>query len=293
MTARDGGRPVDLQLGLIGDNIAASHSPRLHRLAGAASGLAVDYRRLVPAVEGLGFAALFQRARDQGFRGLNITYPYKEAVVPLVGRSDDPPRLGAFNTVVFGPDGITGFNTDYSGFIAAYEGARPGHPPGEVALIGTGGVGRAVAFGLGRLGARALRLFDRDPARAEAMADDLRAAFPALAVTVHPGAEDAAKGATGIVNCTPVGMVGHPGSPVDASAMAGAGTGAGAEWAFDAVYTPVQTQFLTAAAAAGLTVISGWELFFWQGVHAWRHFSGRDVDREALRADLLAGRDVG
>ena len=287
MSARDEGRAVDLQLGLIGDNIAASHSPRLHRLAGAASGLAVDYRRLVPAVEGLGFAALFQRAQDQGFRGLNITYPYKEAVVPLVGRSDDPPRLGAFNTVVFGPDGIIGFNTDYSGFIAAYEGARPDLPPGEVALIGTGGVGRAVAFGLGRLSARALRLFDRDPARAEAMAEDLRAAFPALAVTVHPGAEAAAKGATGIVNCTPVGMVGHPGTPVEAAAMAGA------EWAFDAVYTPVDTRFLTDAAAAGLTVISGWELFFWQGVHAWRHFSGMDVDRAALRADLLAGRDVG
>lgn len=287
MSVGDEGRPVDLQLGLIGDNIAASHSPRLHRLAGAASGLAVDYRRLVPAVEGLGFAALFQRAQDQGFRGLNITYPYKETVVPLVTRSDDPPRLGAFNTVVFGPEGITGFNTDYSGFIAAYEGARPDRTPGEVALIGTGGVGRAVAFGLGRLGARALRLFDRDPARADAMAEDLRAAFPALAVTVHPGAEDAAKGATGIVNCTPVGMVGYPGTPVEAAAMAGA------EWAFDAVYTPVDTQFLTDAAAAGLTVISGWELFFWQGVHAWRHFSGMDVDRAALRADLLAGRDAG
>ena len=56
-------RPVDLQLGLIGDNIAASQSPRLHRLAGAANGMRVDYASLIPAQEGADFATLFERAR--------------------------------------------------------------------------------------------------------------------------------------------------------------------------------------------------------------------------------------
>jgi len=63
---------------------------------------------------------------------------------------------------------------------------------------------------------------------------------------------------------------------------------AGAVWAFDAVYTPADTQFLTDAAAQGLAVISGWELFFWQGVHAWALFSGLPLDRDALRSALLA-----
>ena len=60
----------------------------------------------------------------------------------------------------------------------------------------------------------------------------------------------------------------------------------GTEWAFDAVYTPVDTQFLQDAAAEGLSVISGYELFFYQGVHAWAHFANLPLDETRLRADL-------
>ena len=66
---------------------------------------------------------------------------------------------------------------------------------------------------------------------------------------------------------------------------------AGAEWAFDAVYTPytpAETQFLSDAAAEGLAVVSGFELFFHQGVDAWALFSGRPIDPAALRAALAA-----
>lgn len=279
-------RPVDLQLGLIGDNIAASQSPRLHRLAGEANGLRVNYASLIPAREGADFVALFERSRQAGYRGLNITYPYKEKVVPMVTVRPELARLGAVNTVVFAPEGPQGHNTDYTGFMAAYRGLRGDTPPGAVVLIGTGGVGRAVAFGLGALGAVALRLVDRHPAKAEVMAQELQSAFPDMAVSVHADAATASKGAQGIVNCTPVGMVGYPGTPMPRAAMRGA------EWAFDAVYTPVETEFLNDAAAEGLAIIPGWELFYWQGVHAWRLFSGLDVDEGRLRAALIAGEDV-
>ena len=94
--------------------------------------------------------------------------------------------------------------------------------------------------------------------------------------------EEGAAGASGLVNCTPVGMVGYDGTPLPRSLMAGA------SWAFDAVYTPVDTRFLQDAAAGGLTCISGYELFFYQGVDAWRIFSGRPVDEARLRAALAA-----
>ena len=286
MQASPRSRPVDLQLGLIGDNIAASQSPRLHRLAGAANGIRVDYASLIPAQEGADFAALFERARRTGYRGLNITYPYKERVVPMVEVSPELARLGAVNTVIFEPDGPKGHNTDFTGFMAAYRGLRGDAPPGPVALIGSGGVGRAVAFGLGTLGASGIRLVDRDSAKAEVMAAELRAAFPGLEVSVRADATEAARGTSGVVNCTPVGMVGNPGTPLPREAMRGAA------WAFDAVYTPVDTRFLIDAAAEGLAIISGWELFYWQGIHAWRLFSGLDVDEARLRAALVAGEDV-
>ena len=270
-----------LRLGLIGDNIAASRAPALHELAGRLSGLDLRYDRLIPREEGLDFDALFAACPGRGYAGLNITYPYKERAAAKV-RMEDPAvrRLGAVNTVIFGPEGARGFNTDYSGFIAAYRAARGGAAPGPVCMIGAGGVGRAVAFGLLTLGLTDLRLVEREPTKAEALAAALREASSALVVTVTTEAEAGAKGAAGLVNCTPVGMVGYEGTPLPRAAMAGAA------WAFDAVYTPVETGFLRDAAAEGLAIISGYELFFHQGVDAFRLFAGREVDQAALRAGL-------
>ena len=273
-----------LRLGLIGDNIAASSAPRLHELVGRQIGRTVRYDRLVPAREGLGFPALFERAREEGYRGLNVTYPYKERAASLVRIEDSGVRaLGAVNTVLFGPDGAHGHNTDHSGFRAAYRAARGERPPGTVALIGAGGVGRAIAFALSALEAP-LRIVDREGGKAARLADEVRRAGGVA--SAHPTPEAAAAGADGLVNATPVGMVGRDGTPLAREAMADAAARGG--WAFDAVYTPVDTRFARDAAASGLQVVSGWELFFWQGVHAARLFTGREPDVAALRAALLA-----
>ncbi len=278
---------AQLRLGLIGDNIARTQSPRLHRLAGAQHGTTVRYDCLVPHEIGADHTQVFAEARDGGYRGLNITYPYKERVVALL-RVDDPlvRAMGSVNTVLFEADGAVGLNTDYTGFMAAYRGVRGHAAPGVVTMIGTGGVGRAVAFGLLGLGVREIRLVDREPARAEALAEAVGRAAPDLSVSIWIDGARAARGAAGVINCTPVGMDGHDGTVLPAAAMEGA------EWAFDAVYTPADTRFLADAAAQGLALISGWELFFYQGVHAWKLFSGLDVDETRLRAALLGGEDA-
>ena len=143
---------VDLLLGLIGDNIAASRSPLLHTLVGRQNGMAVRYDRLVPPQMGMDFEAVFEQARAQGYRGVNVTYPYKERVCAQV-QVDDPlvRAVGAVNTVIFEAEGARGHNTDFSGFMAAYRRVRGEAAPGTVVMIGTGGVGRAVAFGLAAL----------------------------------------------------------------------------------------------------------------------------------------------
>lgn len=271
----------DLKLGLIGDNIAASSAPRLHRLAGEQLGLEVQYDRLVPRHEGLEFDALFDACPARGYRALNITYPYKERAAARV-RIDDQlvAAMGAVNTVLFEQDGAKGFNTDHSGFIAAYKAIRNDTLPGRVLMIGSGGVGRAVAFGLAALGVSELRLSDRDAPKSQALAQDLVRVKPDLNVTLHPEPEAAAKGVDGLINCTPVGMVGYEGTPLSKAAFDGA------SWAFDAIYTPEKTEFIANARDCGLTVISGWELFFFQGLHAWELFSGQSADPVALRSAL-------
>lgn len=272
---------TDLKLGLIGDNIAQSSAPRLHKAAGRQNDKAVEYRRLVPRALGQSFDELFQSCATSGFDGLNITYPYKEKAAVKV-QIDDPlvRAIGAVNTVIFDAEIPHGHNTDYSGFVEAYRTIRKNTLPGPTLLIGTGGVGRAVAFGLIALGGNDIRLVDRDLEKAETMARDLRAQSVDLVVSVHSDAEEAAIGAEGLINCTPVGMVGYDGTPLASEAMAQA------SWAFDAVYTPIDTEFLKDAAEHGLTIISGWELFFYQGVHAWRLFSGLDVNSDLLRKTL-------
>ena len=146
--------------------------------------------------------------------------------------------------------------------------------------MGAGGVGKAVAFGLAELGAEAVRLVDLDRARAEGLAATLREVHPAIGVTVLASLEQATSGAHGIVNCSPVGMVGHDGTPVPRGLMGGAA------WAFDAVYTPVDTRFLADATAAGLDTLSGYELFFEQGADCAEIFLGGRVDRTRLRQAL-------
>ncbi len=272
-----------LHLGLIGDNIAASSAPKLHRLAGRQNRIEVRYDRLVPRDEGLDFDALLAACPARGYRGLNITYPYKERAIARVSVPDALVQaMGAINTILFDPDGARGFNTDYTGFVATYHAARGARDPGTVCLVGTGGVGRAIAFALVALGAGEIRLVDQAPERAAALAGDLAPVAGRTRLLCVDRVEQGAAGATGVINATPLGMVGLGGTAVPETALTGV------EWTFDAVYTPVETEFLDAAARQGATTISGYELFFFQGVHAWAHFSGLPLDEAALRAALAA-----
>lgn len=269
---------ADIRLGLIGDNIRASRSPALHRTAGRLCGLRVSYDLLIPPDLGLPFADVLDAARDAGLAGVNVTLPYKETVAGRVTpATPEVGRIGAVNTVVFGPGGSagggpTGQNTDFTGFSAAFQAAFGAANPGRTAVIGTGGVGRAVAFALAGMGAR-LVLIDKDRAKAHALAHVLPGG-------AEVGGIEALAGCDGVVNGTPLGMAGYAGSPVPAGAFPRAA------WAFDAVYTPVKTPFRAQAISAGTAFLSGWELFFWQGLHAFHLFTGHDPDAGALRAAL-------
>ena len=275
------GHPGHLKLGLIGDNIAQSKAPMLHRLAGEQHGIEVTYDRLVPSVLGQSFDGVFDACPLQGYRGLNITYPYKEKAAGKV-KIDDPlvEAMGAVNTVLFEPKGAVGFNTDYTGFIDAYPVAKGEQPPGVTAVIGTGGVGRALAFALVALGAREVRLFDRDNSKALRLADDLARIEQGSRVYVCHQVSDAIDGATGLLNGTPIGMVGYDGTPLPRSDMTGA------EWVFDAIYTPLETEFLRDARGEGLQCINGYELFIHQGLACWKLFSGFAAMEADLRASL-------
>ncbi len=268
-----------VKLGLIGNSIKRSKAPRLHELAGSIYGVAVRYERLVPPDLGRDFNEVFADCRTGGFRGVNITHPYKEQVTRLVDCDGLATKVGAVNTVVFGSGKPAGTNTDCSGFVAAYRDTFGEAAPGRVALIGAGGAGSAIAFALCALNARAIALTDRDPAKARGLAARLKSHHGDMDICVED-IGSAVTGADGIINATPLGMDEHPGCPIPPEIL---GT---QRWAFDAVYTPVETAFLSHARRAGLQVMTGFEMFLHQGIQAFEIFTGRKADAATLRLVL-------
>lgn len=264
-------------LGLIGSPIMSSAAPFMHEAAAEALGLRAHYRLIdVAGADERGLRAMLDGVRLLGFSGVNVTFPYKEAVVPLLDAlSPGAAAIGTANTVVVRDGKLTGHNTDSTGFARAFKAVlgSPGEAP--VALIGAGGVGRAIGFALAELGARALHLFDSDAAKATALAARLGSR---MTVRVCHDVAEALAGAGGVINGTPIGMLPNRDSAVPAPLLH--------ENMFvaDAVYTPLWTPLLQAARAAGCRVMTGRELCIDQAVDAFRLFTGHEPSRERIGA---------
>lgn len=272
-------------LGLIGAKIGRSISPAMHEAAARALGMELYYHLIDTDMMRLSaehLPRLLDGVRLLGFTGVNITHPFKEAVLSHLDSVEGAAAvLGSVNTVVLRDGRLVGYNTDYTGFIAGWRRTFHAVKPGRAALIGAGGVGRAMAHALVALGAEELRITDIEPARAEALAADLQLARKAVGVVAVPDAASAMAGANGVANATPIGMYAYPGNPVPAASLDGL------RWASDAVYTPLETEFVVAARRAGLSVMTGQELAIGQAADAFALFLGRPAPVEAMRATFL------
>jgi shikimate dehydrogenase len=270
--------PQKFLLGLIGAPIAHSAAPAMHEQAAAALGLSCRYQLIEVAGAGRDeLRGLLDNARSRGFAGVNVTYPYKETVIELLDRlAPEAQTIGAVNTVVVRDGLLSGHNTDTTGFATAVAPHLGG--TGAVALIGAGGVGKAIGLALTKLGIKDVRVFDSNSARADKLATELGG----RGVTVVNSVEAALDGADGLVNATPVGMLPDRGMPVPESSLHDG------LWVVDAVYFPLMTPLLIAAKAKGARVMTGRELAIHQAVDAFRLFTGHtpstDVMAEAFDA---------
>jgi shikimate dehydrogenase len=268
-----GSQPV--LLGLIGSPIESSAAPFMYEAAAAAAGLRAQYRLIDIAGADQGkLRVLMEGVRLLGFSGVNVTFPYKEAVVPLLDSlTSAAAEIEAVNTVVVRDGKLVGHNTDATGFARAFSHVlgRPGDAP--VVLIGAGGVGRAIAFAMAEMGVRELRLVDTAAEKAAALAERLRGR---ISVRVFADMAEALHGAGGIINATPVGMLPDRGNPVPPELIHDM------MWVADAVYTPLFTPLLQAARARGARVMTGRELCIHQAVDAFRLFTGREPSHEEI-----------
>src|ERR1044071_3130102 len=170
-----------LRSGLIGRDILASRSPWLHEQEARALGLELkyelfDFKALVLGEEALG--PTLRRLSDEGFCGVNVTHPFKPAVMPLLDAIDDGAELvGAVNTISMRNGRLVGYNTDMIGFRDSFARGLPGASLSRVLQLGAGGAGAAVASALLSLGARRIEIADVQRERAKALAERLRLRF--------------------------------------------------------------------------------------------------------------------
>ena len=253
--------------GLIGAPIAQSAAPAMHEQAADALGARCHYQLIeVAGADPAELRALLDGVRRLGFAGVNVTFPCKEAVVPLLDEMSARARdIGAVNTVVVRDGRLVGHNTDTTGFERAIGDLVAKSNRGPVALIGAGGVGKAIAFALANLGVAELSIFDADRVKAEQLAMQLRGRMEAR---VADDVTNALEGAAGVVNGTPVGMLPDCGMAVPEALLHRD------LWVADAVYTPLWTPLLTAARARGAKVMAGRELAIYQAADAFELFTG-------------------
>ncbi len=253
-----------------GEPIGASLSPLMHNTAFKTAGMDAVYLPL----ETSDADGLRDTIRRLGIRGLSITMPLKEAVLPLLAHRDaSVDHMAACNTLLHQPDGsLAGFNTDMQGIIGPLQ-RRTALQGKHVLILGAGGAARAAVFGLRDAGVE-VSLLNRTPERAQILAHEAGAqVMPREAL--HTTRFDI------LINSTPYGMRGKDiDPPITAEEM-------DCDLFFDLVYNPVETPLMRMAASKGIATIPGIEMFVAQGVRQFELWTGQPAPVDAMQHAVM------
>lgn len=260
---------------VIGDPIAHSKSPLIHRFWIRELGLDADYRAVHVTPEKLGEYVAERRA-DPLWRGCNVTMPHKRTVMSLV--DDILPaarRIGAVNTVIRYDDVLTGINSDWYGINLAlpFEAAKEK----DVILVGAGGAARAAMEELRQAGPRSLTLLNRSLDKAARLAGDF-----GMDCDVKP-LEAPLPAADLLINASALGMAGFPPLALELGSLRPSAV------VMDMVYDPLETDLMRSARARGLVTVDGLSMLIWQASMAFQFFFKTGVeepDSPQLRALL-------
>jgi 3-dehydroquinate dehydratase/shikimate dehydrogenase len=260
--------------GVIGDPIGHSLSPLLHNTAFHARKLDAV---LVPFLT-RNLSDFLRSVEPFGVAGFAITIPHKELILKRLDECDPlAARIGAVNTVIVRGGGrLYGYNTDYVGVLRSLE-HRMRLENSRILLFGAGGAARAAAFALAQAGSTVC-LSSRRP-------DGARALAKAAGAQVVERAELRRESFDAIVNCTPVGMHPHGGSPLAAEEL-------NCRIVMDMVYRPRDTELLQTARRKGIETISGIEMFLAQGFAQFEMWTGERAPEAAMRRAVTVALDL-
>ena len=292
--------PSLLRVGLIGNPVAHSYSPRFQQAAFDALGIPARYELWQTAASEL--PARVASLRASGCLGANITIPYKEAVLPLVDVVDPKAaRIGAVNTIVHRDEYLYGYNTDAPGLLRALVEQGVGRQPENAGvslkgytavLLGAGGAARSAAFALVSASINDLFIVNRNLERAQQLAAEVQQDSACQVFSLSNPDFLIPRSTSLIINATPVGM--HVSnrqaeetedvSPLQAEVLARFDAGT---FVLDMIYNPVQTQLLRQARNLGLRAANGLSMLLHQGALAFTLWTGQPAPLEIMRSTLL------
>ena len=271
--------------GVLGYPAKHSLSPDMHNAALGALKIDAQYRIFEVKPEDLD--SFLAGLTKENISGLNVTIPYKEKILDFVKLDQESfylKQVKAVNTIVL-EDGVwIGFNTDIPGFGKDLHEHGISPQGKSIALLGAGGAGKAVAYALAAAGAKDIAVYDSDTLRAKGIADLIKNLFPGSKVKAVDNISDLdIRQKDILVNATPIGMkesdpclvsidMLHPGLFV-----------------YDLIYNPPETKLLKLAKEKGLKCANGLGMLLYQGVLAFKHFTGRDAPVEIMRRALEEG----
>ncbi|MDX2129229.1 MAG: shikimate dehydrogenase [Chloroherpetonaceae bacterium] len=292
-------------LGLIGHEIDYSLSPLMHNTAAEALGLDVFYTIFdVYPPENLSDALYGIRALD--IMGVNVTIPYKEQVVRYMDSlSAEASEVRAVNTILNHEGNLIGYNTDIYGFsepLKSYKDQIEGH---AVAVYGTGGAARAVVQALKQyFNPSKVYILARDEGKGGAFVDRFKRRSKNMKISAVEMTDESVvpilEECRLIVNSTPIGTHHHsPSANQTATAITKPDPLVLPEWkiwnsdkiAYDLVYRPQMTDFLSVAKKEGAQIVSGLEMLIHQGAKSFEIWTGKEMPIEKVRAILLAKLD--
>jgi shikimate dehydrogenase len=269
---------------VIGNPIGHSMSPAIHNAA--LDLLNLDYVYVASRVEDVKAVLTGMRALDN-FRGLSVTIPHKIEIIKYIDEINDLDRsIGSINTVINENGTLIGIGTDGPGALKALVDAGVELKGKCVAMIGAGGVARAIAFTLiQKAGVRKISLLDIDEQMLQGLDLDLKSGTSAEIESFVSNAASMAKVmeyADVIVNCTPIGMHPHEGVSVIPAELLRDG-----QAVFDVVYNPIETKLLRDAKSRGLIAVSGIEMFINQAALQFEYFTGVGAPVDEMRRVLM------
>lgn len=263
-------------LGLIGYPVEHSLSPSMHNAAFEHLGLNCCYVTFSVRPELLGDAVRAVRALN--LKGVNVTVPHKEKVIPLLDLVDEEASfIGAVNTILNDNGTLKGFNTDGKGFMESLKDANIDVKDKKILIIGAGGASRAIGFYLCKE-AKRLGITDIDQEKVQRLVNDLKRLRDNVC---HIEKVTDLKDIDIVINATPIGLKDTDPSPIDISLLTGD------KVVCDLIYK--DTFLLRSARQRGCKTLNGLGMLLYQGVLAFEIWTEMKAPVEVMREALLRG----